>query len=457
MINLAALGGMRAWTPIAECGFSSIFFLTVSILGFFIPLSLIAAELATGWPKANGVYGWVKEAFGHKWGFLALWLLWTENVIWYPTILSFIAATVSYAIDPSLAANPAYNVLLILGIFWGVTGINLIGVKASNWMSTLGAVCGTFLPSFLIIGLGLSWYLGGKPLQISMDFDSLIPDLGSPQQLALLGGIMMSLVGIEMSAVHASDVENPQRNYPRAILLSAAAVIFFSTLGVLGIAIVVPQSELLLNAGALQAFTHFLSAYGLQSLVPWIGLVIAIGAMGSVSTWVVGPCRGLISMNGERGLPPVFNKVSKNGMPRNLLLFQAVLVSIMALVFLFMPSVNSAYWMLMVLTTQLYLLMYILLFAAAIRLRSKRPDVKASCPVPGGKIGLWTAGLLGLGSSIFSFFICFVPPAQIHAGSTPGYVGFLAVSALLLCLVPVFLLRKKAKPSQETAELRNSL
>ena len=101
MINLAAIGSIRNWPTIAETGFSSIFFFLLAALVFFLPTALVSAELATGWPKIGGIFVWVREAFGKRLGFLAIWLLWVENVIWYPTILSFIAATVAYTFDPA--------------------------------------------------------------------------------------------------------------------------------------------------------------------------------------------------------------------------------------------------------------------------------------------------------------------------------------------------------------------
>jgi len=439
MISLAALGGIRNWAPIAECGLSSIFFLTAAILGFFIPLSLISAQLATKWPQSGGVYIWVKEAFGPRFGFLAIWFLWIQNVIWYPTILSFIAAMLSYVIDPSLAASPTYNVILILSVFWGVTFINMFGSFASSLMSSLGAICGTFAPSFLIILLGFFWFFQGRPLEIAFEWNSLIPNLGSTEQLALLSGVMVSLLGIEMSAVHAGDVKDPQKNYPKSILYSSLAVVIFSTLGVLGIAMAVPKAELLLNAGCLQAFEHFLSGYGLKFLLPTVGIMIALGALGSLSTWVVGPCKGLLASD---NLPSILRRTNTRGAPKNLLLLQAAIVSVLSLLFLLMPSVNNAYWILMVLTTQLYLLMYVLLFSAALRLRKNHPELKTSSLVPGGKWGFWILGGLGLASSIFSFIICFFPPARIHEGSSFGYVSFLIIALLTLSAIPLFFLRR---------------
>ena len=114
MINLAAIGSIRNWPTIAETGLSSIFFYLLAALIFFLPTALVSAELATGWPKIGGIFIWVREAFGQRLGFLAIWLLWIENVIWYPTILSFIAATLAYIIDPAWGSNKTYIVLPLL-------------------------------------------------------------------------------------------------------------------------------------------------------------------------------------------------------------------------------------------------------------------------------------------------------------------------------------------------------
>lgn len=447
MINIAALGGIRTWAPIAECGLSSAFFLILGVLIFFLPLSLVAAELTTAWPKNGGVYVWVKEAFGHRLGFLAIWFLWVQNVIWYPTLLSFIAATLSYVFNPTLSMSPWYNVSLILILFWGATFLNLLGMRISSWVSTIGAVCGTFIPSFIIIGLGLFWYLSGQPSQVSFNIEYWIPKLSSLPQMALFVGVLVSLLGMEMSAVHAGDVIEPQKNYPRAILFSALAVVFFPLLGVLAIIMVIPPSALSLNAGCLQAFEHFFKAYDIEFLIPVLAILIALGAVGSMSTWLLGPCKGLLAAAEKGDLPAVFKKTNKRGVPQNLLLMQAAIVSLLALLFLWMPSINSAYWILLVLTTQLYLLMYLLLFSAAIKLYYKFPDVERPFRIPGGAAGLWVMAGLGFISSLLSFVIGFFPPQQLSGGNPQWYMGFLAISILILSLLPSLIFRMH-KPSE---------
>ncbi len=200
MINVAAVSSVRNWPTIAEYGFASLFFFALAAILFFIPVSMVSAELATGWPKTGGVFAWVKEAFGHRTGFLAVWLLWMENVIYYPVLLSFIAGTIAYVIHPDLAHNTFYTLSVILVIFWITTLINLLGMKASGWVSTFGVIAGTIIPGSLIIGLGIAWYLSGNPIQISFTTESLIPDMSSPTQLVFFSAVLVALAGLEMSA-----------------------------------------------------------------------------------------------------------------------------------------------------------------------------------------------------------------------------------------------------------------
>src|SRR5271154_1301725 len=108
MINVIAVDSLRAVPIGAEYGFSIVFFYILGGLLFLVPVALIAAELATGWPKSGGIYVWVREAFGPQWGFLIMWLQWLYNIFWYPTIMSFIAATLAYLIDPQLANDKLY-------------------------------------------------------------------------------------------------------------------------------------------------------------------------------------------------------------------------------------------------------------------------------------------------------------------------------------------------------------
>jgi glutamate:GABA antiporter len=440
MINIAAIGSVKNWPVTAEYGFSSIFYFLLGACIFFIPLALVTAELATGIPKPGGVFAWVKEAFGHRTGFLAIWLQWVENVIWYPTILSFIAAACAYALQPSLVDNKLYTTIIILTVFWGATIANLFGMKASGWISAVSVILGAFVPAALIISLGCIWYATNQPLEITLSWDSFIPKMQSVDDLVFFCGVMLSLCGMEMSAVHVREVKNPKTDFPRAILLSGVILIVLSIFGVLSIASIVPQKEINLVSGSVQTFSYFVNAYGLNWLTPFMAALFAIGAFGGMSTWIVGPTKGLLTAAQTGDLPPYFRAINSRRIPARLLITQAIIVTILAPIFLLMPSLSSAFWILSAMTVQIYLIMYILMFAAVIKLRYTQPRLNRPYKIPGGKVGIWIVAGLGILSSTFAILIGFFPPSQIPTGNVYFYVLLLILSIVLTCIAPTIIL-----------------
>lgn len=451
MINMAAICNIKNFPLMAEYGLSAIFFLILSSIFFFIPISLVSAELATGWPD-RGVYTWVKEGLGFRLGFVAVWLQWIENVIWYPTILSFIAATFAYIFMPELAQNKLYVVCIVLTAFWSTTLINFLGMRASGWISSISALFGTILPISLIILLGFAWIISGQPMQIEFSSKAFFPSLTSLHQLALLSGFLMSLSGMEMSAVHAKDVKNPKRDYPRAILLSAILIIVLSAIGSLTIAAVVPFDKIELTSGGMEAFTYLFEAFNMGWAVPVIAAIMTFGALGMLSTWIVGPSRSMLASALDGDLPRFMRKTNSRAMPIAIMLVQAIVVSALTLVFLYMPTVGSSYWILLALASSLYMVMYILLFIAAIRLRYTQPNVTRPYRVPGGFPGMWITAGLGILGAAFSILISLFPPSQIETGSPVLYVVILIGGILLFCGLPFLIYQFREKTSTNRSD-----
>lgn len=449
MINIAVILSIRNLPAMAEYGFSSISYLILVLLCFFIPISLVSAELATGWPKKGGIYVWVKEALGPKIGFLAICLYWIENVLWYPTILSFMAGVVAYAFSPALASNAWYQFFAILTTYWFLTYLNLKGTKFSGWISTFCVITGTLLPGIVLIILGLTWIAMGNPSNISFSWEALTPRLTSFTELAFLTGMLFSFCGMEMSAVHANDVENPQKNYPRAIFYSAFVIITFSILGTLSIAIVLPKDSIDLLLGSITTIYSILKSINLAWLTPVVSILIAIGSLGGVSTWITGPGKGVLAAAERGDLPPFFAKKNKVGMPLSILIVQACIVTIMSTAFVFMPNVSSSYWILTVITSQIYILVYILLFISAIVLRYTHPKTPRTYKVPGkNNIGIWICGILGLSASVFAIVVGFFPPPGVHIGSIWFFEAFLVGGIILSCVLPLWAYNYSHSPSR---------
>ncbi|MEL7432029.1 MAG: amino acid permease [Chlamydiota bacterium] len=447
MINISAICSIRNWPLAAAYEFSSLFLMFMVCLFFFLPIAFVSAELATGWPESGGVFVWIKEAFGHQMGFLSIWYLWLTNIPWYPTLLSFIAGTAAFAFYPPLANDKTYMLVMILTLFWLATFLNLKGMKLSSQISTFGVIFGTIIPGMIIILLGITWLLCNHPLQMELSRRAFFPDLSSLNQLVLATGMLTSFAGIEMSAVHAQEVINPQKNYPRAIFLSGALIFFISALGSLSIAMVIPTEKISFVSGVLDTITLFLGAYKLSAFVPLIAIAIAIGAFGQMSTWIIGPSRGLLAAAKEGDLPIYLQGTNKKEMPLALMLLQGIIVTFLSLVFLLMPSVSSSFWLLTSLTTQFYLLMYMMMFAAAIRLKFYKADVPRSFVVPGGKVGMCLCAGIGFFTSFCAFLLGFIPPKHVDVGSDFFYTGFLLSGILLGSLTPKLLVYSAQMPS----------
>lgn len=447
MINVIAVDNLRSLTAGAEYGLALVFFYLLAALLFFIPTILVAAELATGWPTTGGVYIWVREAFGTRVGFLTIWLQWIYNVVWYPTIFAFIAGILAYLINPHLVNNNTYMLSVILIAYWSATLVNCLGIKISSILSILGAMIGTIFPMVLISALGVSWIVLGKPSHVEFSVRNFFPNLANLSNLAFFTNILFGLMGMEMSAVHAEDVHNPRRNYPRALVISTLIILSTLIFACLAITIVIPVKRLNLVSGLIDAFNVFFNAYNMGWFIPVIALLIILGSVSSAAAWILGPARGLLIACKDNHLPKFFTRANKKQAPVGILLTQGVIVTFLCTVFLIMPSVNSSYWVLSNLTAQLALLFYVLMFAAAIRLHHSKPHIKRSFKIPGGHIGIWLVCGTGMLTCIAAIILGFIPPTQVAVGKIAIYEGILIGGIIIFCAPPLMLSIFKRKKS----------
>ncbi|MEM9731517.1 MAG: putative glutamine/gamma-aminobutyrate antiporter GadC [Myxococcota bacterium] len=454
VMNVAAVVSLRGFATEAEYGLGSIFYFLFAAVAFLIPVSLVAAELAAMLPQRGGVFRWVGEAFGGHVGFLAIWLLWIESTIWFPTVLTFAAVSLAFlgptqTWDQALAANKVYVLLTCVAIYWIATLVNLRGVAAGATLSKYGALIGTIIPGAIIIVLGILWVALGKPVQMSMQASDLVPDLTEFSNLVLASSIFLFYAGMEMNAVHVREIHDPTRNYPRAIFLSSGITVLLFVLGTLAVSIVIPKNEIDLTQSLLVAYFDYLDAFGLGFLAHVVAFALGIGVLAGVSTWIGGPSRGLLSVGHAGYLPRFMQKTNKHGVQVNILLIQGALVTVLLLLFVVLPSVQDVYQLLSQLTVMLYLIMYMLMFAAAIYLRFRSPDMARPYSVPGGRVGMLVIGGLGLLAALLAYSLSFLPPSQIEVGSTASWVALLAAGNVLFVAMP-FVIYAFRRPSWDT-------
>lgn len=443
LINVAAIVSLRNLSFMVDYGFSAILFYVAAAVLFFIPTALVCAELATAWPEAIGIYGWVARAFGTRVGFFAQWMNWMFSVASFPTVLTFLATTVAYLIDPTLAQNKHFMFYTVTGIFWILTLLNFLSLRTSTWVSTMGALFGTVIPGGLIIVLAGIWLFMEKP--IGLDLSAAWVPAFSLNEVVFFGAVVLGLAGMEMSAFYANETEHPKSAYPRAILLSTLLILGISILGSLAMAVVVPKISIV--SGVMQVFTVFFNDFGLGWAIKIIAFMAMVGSFAGNNTWIIGPAKGMHHAL-ETGLMPKWLSVKNaNQQPVGILLVQAVLGTMLTFAFFLMPTVETAFWLVTAITTQFAMLMYILVFASAIWLRLKKPDVERPYKIPGGIVGLSLVAGAGIITCAISFMLGFFPPSQLQDSLNMTHVfvfeSYLIVGLILLSL-PAIVVRRRA-------------
>ena len=456
IMNVTAVVSLRGLPAEAEYGLSSAFYYLFAAIVFLIPTALVAAELAAMFSdKQGGVFRWVGEAFGKRMGFLAIWLQWVESTIWYPTVLTFGAVSLAFigmngTHDMALASNRLYTLIVVLAIYWIATLISLKGMSWVGKVSKIGGLVGTIIPAGLLVVLAIIYLASGG--HSHLDFHgSFFPDLTNFNNLVLASSIFLFYAGMEMGGIHVKDVDNPSVNYPKAVFIGSFVTVLIFILGTYSLGIIIPKSEINLTQSLLVGFDRYFTFIRASWLSPVIAIALAFGVLAGVLTWVSGPSKGIFAVGRAGYLPPFFQKTNKNGVQQNILLIQGALVTLLGLLFVVMPSVQSFYQILSQLTVLLYLIMYLLMFAAAIYLRYSMKS--AGRPFRIGSKGnglMWIISGLGFLGSLLAFILSFIPPGQIAVGSKTMWYAVLIIGCVVVVVIPLIIYALR-KPSWKDA------
>ncbi len=437
LLAISAIVSLRNLPIFAEIGLSIVVFLFIAAFMFFIPVTMVVVELSSTWPDVGGCYLWVKKAYGKYVAFLVLWAAWMESIIWFPTILIFMVSMLSYVLSPffdNLISNKFFLLSGIVLIFWFLTIINFYGIKVSAVFSSIGVVIGTIIPIFFIIILGLSWFFSGKNINIDVNFISLFPTFNF-DNIVFFSSILLGLSGIELISFHIKDVVNPHKNFKKSLFISVFFILIVYIFGALSIAIVVPKNEICLSTGIVQAFNVFFLKTNLAFVVPFLSLLLLIGSLSGMNTWLIGPSKGLLVAADDGLLPPFFKIVNKAGVPTNLLILQAFIGSILSVsFFLFMDSINGLIWIFVCLSFQFAAFLYVMIFFSAIKLRKLYPNIERPYKVK----NIYLISFLGIFSCLFTFFISYIQPSSIIFYKRQFYVFILFFTFFVLLLPPFF-------------------
>ncbi|MFW0789459.1 amino acid permease [Gordonia sp. CPCC 205333] len=144
-MTVSSVASLRPAPTMAVYGLACVFLYVLPAIVFLVPTALVSAELASGW--SGGVYRWVTEGISPNMGFAAAWHQFAMTIFYYPTLLSFVASTLAYVINPELASSGVFTAVVIIVFYWAGVLLALrggIGVIAK--LASSGVLIGTLVP-----------------------------------------------------------------------------------------------------------------------------------------------------------------------------------------------------------------------------------------------------------------------------------------------------------------------
>ena len=443
LFNLVAVLGLRHLGTTAKFGPGSLLMWLIAAVFFFIPQGLAVIELSSRFPKEGGIYFWTKRALGEGHGFLCGWCYWVNNVLYYPNLLISAAVIATFMFGKSasgLSDNWMYVLPVTLGTLWIAVLINIVGVGTGKWLQNAGGI-GTYIPGLILISLAAYGATTAPPAN-ELNLATLKPDLSNLPALNLLASIAFAFAGLELASTMADEVENPRRNLPRSIFISAPLIAVVYVIGTAAVLWWLPNKDVNVVSGFLEAIKA--GADHVSPTLIWVAPLCAalysIGNIGSVGAWLIGPARVAFVIGLDRYFPKSFGAVHPRWhTPYVAILVQATLATIFLLLSVLGKGTNVEDVYLILLDTQIliYFIPYLYLFIVFLIHRRRGENSSEVVLAPGRSIGAWLTGLSGMIVTLFAMIVATIPPPDVgdsllfRLKVIGGAFGFVVIGGLI--------------------------
>lgn len=446
-MNVIAILSLRQIPNVAPYGASAMLLWVIASFCLFFPLAMICGELSTGWPKDGGIFVWIKEAFGKRVAWIVVVCFLFSCVLFFPLMLQFGFTALGYMFRGNLAESKAFIGIGSMVIFWLLTLLNIRGMQWTKIINGVSAWCGVFVPSAILILLAVVWLATGHKMQTDYTTaTNWIPDLSHWDTIVFLSSMMFAFAGLEVAPMIAGRTRNPQRDFPRAMAVSAIVIVGIYMVGTWALNTLLPADHTDIVAGVMQAMRSASGTLHMPWLLPVMAFCMFFGALGQINSWLVGPIYMLQEASREDNLlgERIGKLHPKYQTPAFALIMQAIIVTVLCFSTFISPSVAAAYWMLTALTTITYFIPYLVMFPAFYRLRITQPDTPRNFKIP-GKVLPVLLPILGFVSIAFAVCLLFIPPSQIDMGSYFQYAGKIIGGAILAVVVAEVIYRRAQK------------
>ncbi len=377
-------------------GAQAVFWLIVSGLTFLVPYGLITAELGAAFPTEGATYDWVRLAYGHFAGAVVSVLYWLSNPIWLGGTLT---ATTIAALDAlwgsSFTGNQGAETVIGFLFIWGAVIMNILSLRYMKWVPNLGGILRLALLAFFALLVVVSGVSHGFHGTLAGFFPTDTTVL-----IGVIGVIVFQWIGFELQTNASEEMENPQKDIPRAVYVAGIISFLGYAIPILGVVLILSSDQLSNVAGFVSAY-QFASTSIFGAGAPFFNHLAAIAMvfvlLSSGTTWLMGSDRlmaiGALAGSGPKqlgyfsarfGTPIVVNVLS--GVISTIFMFITFFVTGGGLHGYFAAVIG------LVISTTTF--SYILIFPALITLRRKYPNVPRPFVVPGGNAGAWISVIL---------------------------------------------------------------
>jgi len=373
--------------PTAAIGNSQYFWWIFLIIAFCIPYGMISAELGTTYQSEGGMYDWVKRAFGPKWAARVAWNYWINFPLWIASLAVAVTDVVAGIFEIELSLF--WLLVLQLGYTWLVSFLGTQRIGESKWIVNIG----TFFKIAFMVGLGfLGIYVFMKTGESANPIESvadLLPSLDLAG-LSFLSVIIFNFLGFEVVATFAEDMENPKKEIPKALIIGGALMALFYVLPATGINIAMSLEDAEAS-GITESFMILLTKLGMNAdavriFVIVVGMMFIYTMVANITSWSFGVNSVAKYSAEDGGLPKIFAKSNKDGVPHMASILNGIVASVIVIIGLVLGEVSESasnlFWTFFSLSLVTLLISYIPLFLAFLKLR-KTDKTERVYKVPG--------------------------------------------------------------------------
>ena len=381
MLNISALFGIR-WiarsTSDTYLGLGAIPMWVLMMFLFFVPQAFMCAEMAASYPHDGGLAYWVKVAFGTKYGFLVSWMHWTALIFWFASFLTFFSVNATYMVGrPDLADNKLLVLIMSIAIIWILSIASMKGMEFGKYLTSAGSLGSTVPTVCLIVMSFLAVVILKKAPSASVySVATMTPKL-TMSSLVEISSIMFSYTGAQLAANFISEMENPQKNYPKAIITAAAIIGVLYVIGSTALTMLLPTSKIQSSTGVLDALTRACELLGVPMVfVQVVAFGIALSVLGALVLYIAQPTKMLFGFVEPGVFSERITKVNEHGIPTKAVIFQAILVSTLLIGVSYLPGVEVIYNTLVTMTALTTLFPYVFLFLAYGKIKREKEDLE---------------------------------------------------------------------------------